>query len=340
MRPASAGPAAGPPPADPQRPCRTATRAAASAAFAVPPGVIRAAYLAAEGFEAELAEELARSGRRVAAWHGRLALSPDPPGHAAWALDIWTDCREIPAPSIGAAAKALRAIQRNWSLYAPLHHRRASLIAAALPPVSAKPLVFPSPAPSAPLGAFTLLAADRLLASPAKTSPVPGGEWRFVEDREGPPSRAYLKLWEALTRLGRHPRPGEHCLDLGAAPGGWTWALARLGARVTAVDKAPLDPRVAAMPGVEVRAQSAFALDPRQERAEWLFSDIVCYPARLLALVRRWLAAGTVPNLLCTIKFQGATDHAAAEAFAAIPGAVLFHGSHNTHELTFARLAA
>ncbi|MBW8268555.1 SAM-dependent methyltransferase [Caldovatus aquaticus] len=306
---------------------------------ALPEG-IASAWLAAEGFEAELAEELARTGRRIAAWHGRLALSPDPPGAAAWALDVWTAPRLVPAPSIKAAAAALRALQRNWSLYSAAHHRRAALIAAALPPVKARPLVFPEPAPTAPLGAFTLLAPDLMLASPAKTSPFVNGAVRFVEDRTGPPSRAYLKLWEALTRLGRRPLPGETCLDLGAAPGGWSWALAKLGARVVAVDKAPLDPAVAALPEVTVRAESAFALDPRREPpVDWLFSDVVCYPARLLALVRRWIAAGKARHLVCTVKFQGPTDHAIAAEFAAIPGAVLFHGAHNRHELTFARLA-
>ena len=300
---------------------------------------IAAAYLAAEGFEAEVEEELRRSGRRIAAWHGRLALSPDPPGPCAWALDIWTAPRALPAPSVKAAADALRAIQRNWCLYAAAHHRRAALIAARLPPVKARPLAFPEPAPTSHLGAWTLLAPDRLLASPTKSSPFVNGEVRFVEDRQGPPSRAYLKLWEALTRLGRWPAPGESCLDLGAAPGGWSWALARLGARVVAVDKAPLDPAIAAMPGVTWRRESAFALDPRREApVEWLFSDVVCYPARLLALVRRWIEAGTARHLVCTVKFQGATDHAIAADFAAIPGAVLFHGFHNKHELTFARL--
>ncbi|WP_240048359.1 SAM-dependent methyltransferase [Crenalkalicoccus roseus] len=300
---------------------------------------VAAAYLAAEGFEAEVAEELRRAGRRVAAWHGRLALSPDPPAPCAWALDIWTAPVELPAPSVKAAADALRAIQRNWSLYAAAHHRRAALIEARLPPVKARPLVFPEPPPASHLGAWTLLAPDRLLASPTKSSPFVGGAPRFVEDREGPPSRAYLKLWEALTRLGRWPAPGETCLDLGAAPGGWSWALARLGARVTAVDKAPLDPAVAALPGVTWRRESAFALDPRREApVDWLFSDVICYPARLLALVRRWIEAGTARRLVCTIKFQGATDHDAAAQFAAIPGAVLFHGAYNRHELTFARL--
>ena len=302
--------------------------------------MIASAYLAAEGFEADLAEELRRAGRRVSTWHGRLALSPDPAGPAAWALDTWTEPREIAAPSVKAAADALRALQRNWSAYLSAHHRRGALIAERLPPVKARPLVFPEPAPASHLGAWTLLAPDRLLASPAKTSPFVNGEVAFVEDREGPPSRAYLKLWEALTRLGRHPAPGERCLDLGASPGGWTWALAKLGARVEAVDKAPLDPRLAAMPGVRIRAESAFALDPaREPPVDWLFSDVICYPARLLALVRRWIVAGTARNLVCTVKFQGATDHDAAAAFAAIEGAVLFHGAHNKHELTFARLA-
>ena len=71
--------------------------------------MIRSAYLAAEGFEGDLAEELRRAGCSVSAWHGRLALSPDAPRHMAWALDIWTAPQEIAAPSVKAAADALRA---------------------------------------------------------------------------------------------------------------------------------------------------------------------------------------------------------------------------------------
>lgn len=301
--------------------------------------MIASAYLAADGFEQDLAEELSRARRRVSAWHGRLALSPDPPGPSAWALEVWTAPQEIPVASVKQAADALRAIQRNWAGYAAAHHRRSALISEKLPPVKARPLAFPDPAPTGHLGAWTLLGSDRLLASPSKTSPFVNGEVTFIEDREGPPSRAYLKLWEALTRLGRYPGPRETCLDLGAAPGGWTWVLAKLGAQVVAVDKAPLDAAVAAMPGVTMRAESAFGLEPRTEpRVDWLFSDVICYPSRLLGLVQRWIAADAARNFVCTLKFQGETDHATAEAFAAIPGAVVFHGAHNKHELTFARL--
>jgi len=294
------------------------------------------AYLAAQGFLDPLQEELRRARVTVSAVHDHLVISDEPAVAAAWAANIWHDCIEWPVASIGSAAKALRDIQRNWAMYAPLHHRRAALIQERLPHVSAKPIVFPANAPTAPLGAWTLLAPDRLLAAAACSSPFPNGEVTFIEDKTGPPSRAYLKLWEALVRLRRWPQPGERCVDLGACPGGWTYVLARLGARVVAVDKAPLDAKVAAMPGVEWRGESAFGLEPESiGPVDWLFSDVICYPARLLRLVERWRASGLVKNFVCTIKFQGETDHETAAAFAAIPQAQVLHLAHNKHELTF-----
>lgn len=290
-------------------------------------------YLAAEGFEQPLAEELARAGVPIELWHGRLAISPAPPIDAAWSLDTWTAPRLIPAPSVKAAADALRALQRNWSLLPVAHHRRSALITERLPPVAARPLHFPQAQPASHLGAWTLLAPDTLLASPTKTSRFVNGECRFEEDRAGPPSRAYLKLWEACTRLDAWPEAGERCIDLGASPGGWTWAMAQLGADVLAVDRAPLDPRVAAMPGVAMAQQSAFAMAP--EPCDWLFSDIIAYPARLLELVRQWIAAGAPRRVVCTVKFQGDTDHDTADAFRAIPGGRLMHLFANKHELTF-----
>ena len=294
--------------------------------------MVGSAYLAAEGLEQPLLEELTRAGVAVSAWHGRLALSPDPPYASAWALDIWTAPREHAITSVKTAADLLRAQQRNWSAYAGLHHRRMALIEGHLPLVRARALRFPEPAPTSHLGAWTLLDRDRLLASPTKSSPFALGECRFEEDHIGPPSRAYLKLWEALTRLGEYPGPRDRCLDLGAAPGGWTWVLASLGASVRAVDKAPLDLRIAAMPGVEQVIDSAFAMPP--EPVDWLVCDVIAYPARLLELVERWIAAGAVRRIICTIKFQGNTDHAAADGFAALPNGRLMHLFHNKHELT------
>lgn len=291
---------------------------------------IRSGYLAPEGLEATMAESLARAGAGELAWHGRLACSSEPPVPCPWAQDVWTAPVEHPAPSVKAAADALRGIQRNWASYAAAHHRRTALIEARLPKLTPAPLAFPALPPASHLGAWTLLAPGRLLASPTTASPVPLGEWRFTEDRTGPPSRAYLKLWEALTRLGAHPGPNDECLDLGAAPGGWTWVLATLGARVTAVDKAPLDPATAALPGVTQSIESAFALTPRP--VDWLVCDVIAYPARTLALLERWLPHAT--RIVCTVKFQGPTDHETIDRITALPGLQLVHLFHNKHELT------
>jgi len=294
-------------------------------------------YLAPEGFLAELQHEL---GDAALETHGRLVLAEGTPRPAAWVANIWRDPQRLLIASIGDAAKQLRAIQRNWALYSFAQHRRAALIAEQLPKVSAKPLRFGEPAPTAPLGSWTLIDPQTVIASAQCSSPFPHGEPHFVEDKNAPPSRAYLKLWEVFTVLGIRPEPGALCLDLGASPGGWSWVLQQLGARVIAIDKAPLEPRIAALPGIEQRAMSAFALEPSDVGpVDWLFSDVVCYPIRLFRLVEKFLAAGTAKNFVCTMKFQGPTDFATQARFAAIPGSRLLHLHHNKHELTWVRLS-
>lgn len=295
-----------------------------------------AGYLAPEDRLEDLLEELGADVREV---HGRLVLASPRDRVPAFAANAWLEPSFFQVASIGEAARQLRSIQRNWALYSCRHHRRATLIAEKLPKVSAKPLVFGQPAPAAPLGSWTLLAPDLMLASARCSSPFANGEVSFVEDKDSPPSRAYLKLWEVFTRIGVRPGPGETCLDLGASPGGWTWVLASLGARVVSVDKAPLEPGIAAMPGVSVRRESAFGLDPSREPAvDWLLSDVICYPERLYRLVERWMQAGRARRFVCTIKFQGATDFESVRRFAAIPGSQLMHLHQNKHELTWVKL--
>jgi 23S rRNA (cytidine2498-2'-O)-methyltransferase len=292
-------------------------------------------YLAPDGFLAEHQHEL---GEDALETHGNLVLASGAPRDVAWVANVWRDPVTLHITSIGDAAKQLRAIQRNWALYSLAHHRRAALIAEKLPKVSAKPLAFGDAAPAAPLGSWCLLDPETMLAAASCSSPFPNGEAHFVEDRT-PPSRAYLKLWEAFTLLGTRPKPGETCLDLGASPGGWSYVVAKLGARVIAVDKATLDPRVLALPGIQQHRESAFGLAPRDiGPVDWLFSDVVCYPKRLLALIEKFIAAGTVRNFLCTIKFQGKTDFETQARFAAIPGSRLIHLHVNKHELTWIRL--
>ena len=289
-------------------------------------------YLAAEGYLDDLLAELGEFD-----WvEDRLVFAAGPPRPAAWAQNIWVDPVRIPIVSIGEGARALRGMQRNWALHSLRHHRRAQLIQDKLPPIKVKPYVFGTPLPKAPMGSWLLWDEGTIIAAPHCSSPFAHGEVTFAEDREAPPNRAYLKLWEALTLLDQRPQPGERCLDLGSSPGGWTWVLQQCGAQVVSVDKAPLDESIAALPNIDLRRQSAFALEPDEVGpVDWLCCDIICYPSRLWQLVERWREADLVRNFICTLKFQGPTDHDSARLFAEVPGARLLHLSHNKHELTW-----
>ena len=293
-------------------------------------------YLAPE----ERLERVTESLGRIQAVHGRLVLAEGPPQPCAWAENVWLELYRLQVKSISDAVAQLCVLQRNWWPYSFQLHRRSELTKAQLPFVAARPLQFPEPAPEAPLGAFTWLDNQTLLCSPRCSSPFPNGEPRFVEfgERQGPPSRAYLKLFEALTLLRAHPKTGERCLEIGASPGGWTWVLGTLGARVLAVDRAPLAPNVLRMPGVEARLGNAFAATPeRIGPIDWLFSDVICYPDKLYEYVRLWLDSGLCQKFVCTLKFQDAEQYSAMARFAALPGGRLVHLFHNRHELTWLR---
>jgi 23S rRNA (cytidine2498-2'-O)-methyltransferase len=245
--------------------------------------------------------------------------------------------------SIGEAARGLREIQRNWALAPGAFYRRASLIVEKLPPINTKPKEFPFLVPASPMGAFSLLDERRLLASAETESPFPRGEPAMHEDKLSPPSRAYLKLQEALLRLRKWPEPGERVFDAGASPGGWTWVSAKLGAKVTACDRAPLDAAIAGMRGVDYLKHDAFTLKPADIGAlNWLFCDAAVYPERLYEWVCKWLDSGLCGNFVCTIKLQGKPgseefSHAYAliKKFNVIPNSKVVHLYNNKHELTW-----
>ena len=152
-----------------------------------------------------------------------------------------------------------------------------------------------------------------------------------------PPNRAYLKLWEALTLLEKYPTAGDTALDLGASPGGWTYVMQSLGANVTAVDKALLDPNITKLPRVQFLKQSAFALDPAtlDQTYDWVLSDIACYPERAYALIMKWIASGKAKQMIFTIKLQGKTELATIKQFQAIPNSRIINLFYNKHEATF-----
>ena len=295
---------------------------------------MKTGYLAPEGLEEVLSREL--TGKVVR--YGRLFVQEGPPVTAHWAQNVWFDVEEIVFRSISEAAAKLREKNRLWTHYPYQCVRRGELIGEKLPYFAPKPLPFPAELPKAPLGAWTLLDEHRLLCAAKTSSPFAHGEIHFQETKI-PPSRAYLKLWELFTITGKRPQRGERCLEIGASPGSWTWVLQQLGAEVIAIDRAPLDPTVANLPGVNFRKQDAFALVPQDlPPMDWVFSDVICYPEKLFAWVQPWLKHKV--HLVCTLKFQGEIDWEIIRAFSAIEGSSLLHLFHNKHELTWFRFSA
>ena len=243
--------------------------------------------------------------------------------------------------SIGEAASVLKEIQRNWAPYQYQNFRRAALIQDKLPYINLKVRKFPVEIPKSPIGVYTLIDDKTILASALTSSYIPAGRIEFVEDHINPPSRAYLKIQESLTmaRLlfdAELPGPESRCFEAGACPGGWTWVLVNLGSQVYAVDRAELAPSLMGNPLVTFQAHDAFTLKPEDiGKCDWVFSDVICYPERLLEWVKVWLDSGLTKNMICTIKMQGEIDYEVVKQFAAIPDSRVVHLNYNKHELTW-----
>jgi 23S rRNA (cytidine2498-2'-O)-methyltransferase len=136
--------------------------------------------------------------------------------------------------------------------------------------------------------------------------PWPGGHAPVPEDRVAP-SRAYRKLVEGLGWLGAGPGSGQRCVDLGGAPGGWAWTALSRGAQVTAVDRSPLAPPALGHPALRMITGDAFTHVPPAP-VDWLLCDVICEPARTVALVERWLRDRLARNVVATLKFKGGPD--------------------------------
>ncbi len=295
------------------------------------------AFLAPE----DLVEQVQSDVGSVEAVYGRLILSSAKQPASYWAENIWRNPQFLEIASIADAAKQLRAIQRNWVLYSFDHHRRAKLIQEALPPIKFRPLVFGAEVKKGALGSWSLIEPGMILAASECSSSFPNGEIQFEENKFEPPSRAYLKLWELFTRLDLKPSRGDRCIDLGASPGGWSWVLAELGAEVTAIDRSPLDPSLDSRKNISFLKGNAFTIDAQYlEEADWIFSDLACYPEKLLEWVSPLLTQYPKMKFVCTLKFQGKNGYNVAKKFAKIPDSEVFHLFHNKHELTWVRLPA
>ncbi len=143
-------------------------------------------------------------------------------------------------------------------------------------------------------------------ADPRHASPFPSGIPR-LRRLTGAPSRSAAKLEEALTLMlddrerERWLQPGMSAVDLGAAPGGWSWVLARRHLRVAAIDNGPLATQVLDTGLVTHVRADGFTWRPVKP-VDWLVCDMVEQPARVAALIGHWLADGACRQTVFNLK--------------------------------------
>jgi len=133
-------------------------------------------------------------------------------------------------------------------------------------------------------------------------SHLPRGIWRPLVDKSAP-SRAFNKLAEAQVRMAREIGVGETCVDLGAAPGSWTYLAVKKSARVTAVDRAPLRADLMRDPLVSYHRGDAFKFEPRSP-VDWLLCDVIAPAEETVELLRRWVGRKWCRHFVLTLKLR------------------------------------
>jgi len=254
-----------------------------------------------------------------------------------WVLDFWP-VDQVAFSSISDAARQLRAKAKIWTYAGGQNFRRGQLIAEELRVRPQKPVAFLASQPKTGVAAFTLKDANSLFYTlkPLKGM-FAGGAIRFDEDKLGPPSRAYLKLWEALTLTGITLGQEDFVIDLGATPGGWSYVAATCGASVLMIDRSEPEPKLFKK-FQKLRFLRGDGLNPPEDelaKATVIVSDMACEPQKLLQSVDRWLNLDKVRAMVCTLKFHGVSDKGLIRKFADIPGSEIYHLFHNGHELTW-----
>lgn len=107
------------------------------------------------------------------------------------------------------------------------------------------------------------------------------------------PSRATLKLEEAWHHFiparewEKRLAGGMRSVDLGAAPGGWTWQLVKRGMFVDAVDNGPMAQSLMDSGQVTHHAVDGFVFTPKRP-VHWLVCDIADKPARVANMIGDW----------------------------------------------------
>jgi 23S rRNA (cytidine2498-2'-O)-methyltransferase len=149
-----------------------------------------------------------------------------------------------------------------------------------------------------------------------------------VEVPADAPSRAFAKLEEAVAWRALPIMRGEVALEIGAAPGGALYALARRGVEAWGVDTGELAPQVAALANVHHLRTTIGALrwEEIPPRVDWLLVDVNLAPqvalhevARIAPPLRASLRGAIVTLKLNDWRFVDELPELAARIAALVP---------------------
>jgi 23S rRNA (cytidine2498-2'-O)-methyltransferase len=121
------------------------------------------------------------------------------------------------------------------------------------------------------------------------------------------PSRSTLKMEEAIhwflhaDRQTDLIKAGMTVVDLGAAPGGWTWQFVQRECHVTAIDNGPMDDALLKTGMVEHIKTDAFTYKP-DKKVDWLVCDMAERPLHVSRLIARWLTDKQCQNAIFNLK--------------------------------------
>ncbi|MEH6471709.1 MAG: 23S rRNA (cytidine(2498)-2'-O)-methyltransferase RlmM [Halopseudomonas sp.] len=121
------------------------------------------------------------------------------------------------------------------------------------------------------------------------------------------PSRSTLKLDEAFLHFltadqrERLLAPAMRAVDLGAAPGGWTWQLVKRHLRVVAVDNGPMAESLMDSGLVKHVREDGFRYQP-QRSVQWMVCDMADQPSKVAKHMALWLEQGWSERIIFNLK--------------------------------------
>lgn len=164
---------------------------------------------------------------------------------------------------------------------------------------------------AADLPRLHLFVANPSLVYLGLSQPGPSAAWPMGVPRlrlpKGAPSRATLKLDEAFqvfldkAERAEFLKEGLRAVDLGAAPGGWTFQMVRRGIFTYAVDNANMDASLLDSGLVEHIRADAFSWMP-PEPVDWLVCDVVEQPRQIASLMGRWAQRRLARRMIFNLK--------------------------------------